>query len=79
MPLAESGLTASTIQSCVARHAHAYAYAPRQQRNHSDALSSDKGYRPDAVFTRTSISIISVAADMDIQYQRIYILAGTVR
>lgn len=79
MPLAELGLTASTIQSCVARHAHTHTHASRQQRTHSDVLSSDVGYRPDAVFIRTSTSVISVAADVDIQYQRMYTLTSTVR
>lgn len=80
MQLAGFGLIAA-LQPCEARHAHAQAHAhiPRQEHTHGWGLSSDMDCTPEAVFTRTTTSIVFVAADVNTQYQEMYTPASTVR
>ena len=63
MQLAELGLVALVLQFCIARHAH--TYLPRHQH------ASDVDSRPAAVFTRSTTSLFTLEADVEIHYQKV--------
>lgn len=73
MQLAEFGLIASALQLCVARHAHAHSHTQNY------ALSSDVGFTPEVVFTRSTKSLHFLKADVNIQYQEVYTTMSAAR